>query len=166
MRYAILWTVGLLVVGAVTPVVAQDRRRVGREPKSSGAASVSVLPIGSARISSSTTTRCGGCALPSGPMPPAGERWNDVRPPSGAPSRGQLRPGVAAVPDSVARLTDDLVEIRVRYAQSFREEQAELSKYLDPVQRARVTLLRERLTNRAREFHGPLRPRFRGRMDQ
>jgi Spy/CpxP family protein refolding chaperone len=65
---------------------------------------------------------------------------------------GQLRPGLAATPDSVARLTDELLDVRVRYAESFRDEQRELSRYLDPVQRAKIMLLRERLTNRVREF--------------
>ncbi len=54
--------------------------------------------------------------------------------------------------------------LRVRYAESFREEQSELSKYLDPVQRARLTLLRDRLVNRAREFRG--RRPFERRMDR
>jgi hypothetical protein len=66
----------------------------------------------------------------------------------------ELRPGVAASADSVSRLTDELMTLRVRYAESFREEQSELSKYLDPVQRARLTMLRDRLVNRAREFRG------------
>jgi Spy/CpxP family protein refolding chaperone len=65
---------------------------------------------------------------------------------------GQLRPGVAASPDSVARLTDELMDVRVRYAESFRAEQRELAQYLDPVQRAKITLLRDRLTNRAQEL--------------
>lgn len=67
---------------------------------------------------------------------------------------GQLQPGVAASSDSVARLTDELMALRVRYAESFRQEQAELATYLDPVQRARLTLLRDRLVNRARDFRG------------
>ena len=65
---------------------------------------------------------------------------------------GELRPGVAATPDSVAHLTDRLLDVRVRYAESFREEQRELARYLDPVQRAKLMLLRDRLTNRAQEF--------------
>ena len=65
---------------------------------------------------------------------------------------GELRPGVAARPDSVARLTDELLDVRVRYAESFREEQRELARYLDPVQRAKLMLLRDRLTNRAQQF--------------
>jgi hypothetical protein len=65
---------------------------------------------------------------------------------------GQLLPGVAASPDSVGRLTDELMDLRVRYAETFRAEQRELARYLDPVQRARITLLRDRLTNRAQEL--------------
>jgi hypothetical protein len=65
---------------------------------------------------------------------------------------GQLRPGLTATPDSVARLTDELLDVRVRYAESFRDEQRELARYLDPVQRAKLMLLRDRLTNRAQEF--------------
>jgi hypothetical protein len=65
---------------------------------------------------------------------------------------GQLRPGLAATPDSVARLTDELLDVRVRYAESFRDEQRELARYLDPVQRAKLMVLRDRLTNRAQEF--------------
>ena len=64
----------------------------------------------------------------------------------------QLKPGIAASRDSVARLTDDLMALRVRYAESFRGEQAEMAKYLDPVQRAKITVLRERLLNQAQEF--------------
>ncbi len=67
---------------------------------------------------------------------------------------GQLRPGIGASPDSVARLTDELMGLRVRYAESFREEQAELARYLDPVQRARILVLRERLLERGRKFLG------------
>jgi hypothetical protein len=65
---------------------------------------------------------------------------------------GQLRPGIAAIPDSVARLTDELMAVRVNYAESFRSEQREMAKYLDPVQRAKLMLLRDRLLNRAQEF--------------
>lgn len=67
---------------------------------------------------------------------------------------GQLRPGVGASRDSVARLTDELMQLRVRYAESFRDEQAELSRYLDPVQRARILVLRERLLERGKELRG------------
>lgn len=66
----------------------------------------------------------------------------------------QLRPGVAADRDSVARLTDALVNLRGAYAQSFREEHQEISKFLDPVQRAQLYMMRERLMRRAHEVRG------------
>lgn len=64
----------------------------------------------------------------------------------------QLRPGTAADQDSVAKLTDDLLSGRVAYAQTFRDESAELKEYLNPVQRAQVMALRERLLLRAQQF--------------
>ena len=67
---------------------------------------------------------------------------------------GQLRPGVGASPDSVARLTDELMGLRVHYAETFREEQAELARFLDPVQRARILVLRERLLERGKGHLG------------
>jgi hypothetical protein len=66
----------------------------------------------------------------------------------------QLRPGLGAFPDSVARLTDELMGLRVHYAETFRDEQAELARYLDPVQRARILVLRERLLERGKSFRG------------
>lgn len=64
----------------------------------------------------------------------------------------QLRPGVAANKDSVARLTDDLLAGRVKYAQTFQSELAELKTYLDPVQRAQLMAMRERLLRAAQQF--------------
>jgi hypothetical protein len=64
----------------------------------------------------------------------------------------QLRPGTAADQDSVARLTDELLAGRVAYAQTFRDELADLKGYLNPVQRAQLMVLRERLLLRAQRF--------------
>lgn len=64
----------------------------------------------------------------------------------------QLRPGVAANKDSVARLTDELLAGRVKYAQTFQAEQTELKAYLDPVQRAQLMAMRERLLRVAQQF--------------
>ena len=69
----------------------------------------------------------------------------------------QLRPGVGANRDSVARLTDALVEMRGAYAQTFRDEHREVSKFLDPVQRAQLYMMRERLMRRAHEVRGERR---------
>lgn len=64
----------------------------------------------------------------------------------------QLRPGTAADQDSVAKLTDDLLAGRVAYAQTFRDELSDLKTYLDPVQRAQLMVMRERLLRRAQQF--------------
>ena len=77
----------------------------------------------------------------------------------------QMRPGIAADKDSIAKLTDGLVELRVDYARTLKDEMAELGKFLDPVQRAKLLLVRDRLiervqTLRERQEGGGL---FRGR---
>ena len=64
---------------------------------------------------------------------------------------GELRPGVAANKDNVARYTDQLLDLKVRYAQSYKEEVRDLGAFLDPVQRAQFLLLRERLLDKVRE---------------
>ncbi|HTS89584.1 MAG TPA: hypothetical protein VMG41_13920 [Gemmatimonadales bacterium] len=81
---------------------------------------------------------------------------------------GELRPGIAANKDSVARFTDQLLDVRVRYAQSYKDEVRDLSAFLDPVQVAQFLILRERLLDRIREAQearggaaGPLRQRLR-----
>ncbi len=66
----------------------------------------------------------------------------------------QLRPGTAADKDSVARLTDALVAGRVDYAKTYQQELGELKSYLDPVQRAQLMAMRERLLHRAHEIKG------------
>ena len=66
----------------------------------------------------------------------------------------QLRPGIAANQDSVAKLTDAMIELRMAEAQTSRDEVKEQSKYLDPVQRARLYVMRERFAHRLREVHG------------
>jgi hypothetical protein len=64
----------------------------------------------------------------------------------------QLRPGVAANSDSVARLVDALTGHRVAFAQTFRDEMRELSAILNPVQRGQYLMLRDRLMQRAQEL--------------
>jgi hypothetical protein len=63
----------------------------------------------------------------------------------------QLRPGVAANADSVARLVDALTAHRVAYAQTFKDEMRDLSTILNPVQRGQYLMLRDRLMQRAEE---------------
>jgi hypothetical protein len=71
----------------------------------------------------------------------------------------QLRPGVAANADSVARLVDALTNHRVAYAQTFRDEMRDLSAILTPVQRGQYLMMRDRLMQRILELQ-------QGRADQ
>jgi hypothetical protein len=57
---------------------------------------------------------------------------------------GQLRPGVAANSDSVSRIVSRLLDLKVKYAESYQEENKQLG-FLTPVQRAQYYSLRERL---------------------
>ncbi len=78
----------------------------------------------------------------------------------------QLRPGVAANADSVAKLVDGLTNHRVGYAQTFKDEMRELAAILNPVQRGQYLLMRDRLMQRVQELQqgrpntpvGPFRP--------
>lgn len=56
----------------------------------------------------------------------------------------QMRPGQAADQDSVARLTDQLLTLKIQQVQSYRDELKEMT-YLTPVQRAQFFIMRERL---------------------
>ncbi len=60
----------------------------------------------------------------------------------------ELRPGVAANKETVARLTDQLLDNKVRYVETYRSEVRDLSAFLDPVQRAQFLILRDRLLKR------------------
>jgi hypothetical protein len=64
----------------------------------------------------------------------------------------QLRPGVAANADSVAKLVDALTNHRIAFAQTFKDEMRELSSILNPVQRGQYLMLRDRLMQRAQEL--------------
>ena len=66
----------------------------------------------------------------------------------------QLQPGVAANNDSVSKLTDAVIELKLTSAQAARDEMKELSRYLNPVQRARLYMMREQLYQRVKKAHG------------
>ena len=66
--------------------------------------------------------------------------------------QGQLRPGVAANSDSVAKLTDRLLALKVAYVQTFVDEDKEMARYLTSVQRAQFQVMRERLMARIEEI--------------
>lgn len=77
----------------------------------------------------------------------------------------QLRPGVAADKDSVSRLINQLLDLKVKYAESFKQESGEMSGYLTPVQQAQYFVMRERLLDRiieAREQRMKDRPQGQG----
>jgi Spy/CpxP family protein refolding chaperone len=65
---------------------------------------------------------------------------------------GQLRPGIAANPDSVSRLVDGISAARVSYAKLIQDEMRELGTVLDPVQRGQLFLMRDRLLQRVQEM--------------
>jgi hypothetical protein len=65
--------------------------------------------------------------------------------------QGQLRPGIAADPDSVTKLVDRLSAVRVSYAQTIQDEMRELQSVLTPVQRGQLFLLRDRLLQEVAE---------------
>jgi hypothetical protein len=57
----------------------------------------------------------------------------------------QLKPGVAANADSLSRLLDGIAATHVSRAQEEQQELRELSQFLNPVQRARLLIMRQRL---------------------
>lgn len=65
---------------------------------------------------------------------------------------GELRPGVAANPDSVSRLVDAINVNRIAYADTFRDEMHDLTPVLTPVQRGLFQLSRDRLLTRVRDL--------------
>ena len=58
--------------------------------------------------------------------------------------------------DSVARMTRQLLDLRVEYAQSLRTEMGKLT-FLTPVQRARLMVLRDQLLHRVHEMRADRR---------
>jgi hypothetical protein len=66
----------------------------------------------------------------------------------------QLRPGVAANQDSLGRLIDAVAAVRVQRAQSDQQELRELGQFLNPVQRARLLMMRRQLLQRIQEIRG------------
>jgi hypothetical protein len=60
----------------------------------------------------------------------------------------QMRPGVAANQDSIARLLDGIAALRVQRAQSDQQELRELGQFLNPLQRAQLLVMRQQMTSR------------------
>ena len=72
---------------------------------------------------------------------------------------GQLRPGIAADADSVAKLVDAISAARVNYARLIQDEMRELATVLDPVQRGQLFLMRDRLLQWVQEMRDAARAR-------
>ena len=72
---------------------------------------------------------------------------------------GQLRPGIAANADSVAKLVDAISAARVNYAKLIQDEMRELGTVLDPIQRGQLFLMRDRIFQRMQEFRDAARSR-------
>jgi hypothetical protein len=64
----------------------------------------------------------------------------------------QMRPGVAAVADSVGKLVAALNDNRVAYAESFRDEMHELTPILSPVQLGQYQIVRDRFLQRIKDI--------------
>ena len=60
----------------------------------------------------------------------------------------QMKPGVAANQDSLARLLDGIAALRVQRAQSDQQELRELAQFLNPLQRVKLLVMRQRMMNR------------------
>ncbi len=64
----------------------------------------------------------------------------------------ELRPGVAARPDSVNRYVERISRNRIEYAQSFHKELQDLQPILSPAQRGLYLQMRDQLLQRVREL--------------
>ncbi len=64
----------------------------------------------------------------------------------------QLKPGVAANPDSLSRLLDAIAQNHVARAQEEQQELRDLAQFLTPVQRARLLIMRQRLMQRVQQI--------------
>lgn len=64
---------------------------------------------------------------------------------------GQMRPGVAANPDSVTKLMDGILAARAAHLDQVRTEQREYAAFLNPVQRAQLFIMWERFQRQVEE---------------
>jgi hypothetical protein len=65
---------------------------------------------------------------------------------------GQMRPGVAANPDSVSKLLDGIVVLRVAQVDQLKADDKEFATFLSPVQRAQLFLATERFQQSIQEL--------------
>jgi hypothetical protein len=75
---------------------------------------------------------------------------------------GQMRPGVAANPDSVRVYMDGEQRVRVQQLALEQEEDREWAGYLTPVQRAQLKIIRQRIIDRVNQLRATRQNRLRG----
>jgi len=66
----------------------------------------------------------------------------------------QMRPGVAADDAVVTRTMNEILDGRIAFVQTFKDELEALSPILSPVQRAQYMQLRDRLMQRVQDIRG------------
>lgn len=76
--------------------------------------------------------------------------------------QGQMRPGIAANPDSVRVYMDGLQRVKAAQLTLDQEEDREWAGYLTPVQRARLQMIRQRIIDRVNELRQGRQNRLRG----
>ncbi len=135
----------LALVGSVEPVLAQD------SSAAPAPASAEMRARIEARFTERVKTELGLTDEQTARLKEVAGGWYDKRRAMEGDERslrqalaGQLRPGIAANPDSVTRIVNQLLDLKVKYAESYREENKQLG-FLTPVQRAQYYSLRERL---------------------
>lgn len=135
----------LMLVGSAAPMLAQDSTQSPRM------GSAEMRQQVEARFTERVKTELGLTDEQTARLKDVASGWYDKRRGLEGEERdlrqalsGQLRPGVAANSDSVSRIVNQLLDLKVKYAESYREENKQLG-FLTPVQRAQYYSLRERL---------------------
>jgi Spy/CpxP family protein refolding chaperone len=135
----------LMLVGSAAPALAQDSAQAPRMGPAEMRQRIET------RFTERVKTDLGLTDEQTGKLKEVAAGWFDKRRAMEAEERdlrqalqGQLRPGVAANSDSVSGIVNQLLDLKVRYAESYREENKQLG-FLTPVQRAQYYSLRERL---------------------
>lgn len=135
----------LMLVGSAAPVMGQDSTQAPRMRSAEMRQRIET------RFTERVKTDLGLTEEQTAKLEQVAGDWFDKRRAMEAEERdlrqalqGQLRPGVAANSDSVSRIVNQLLDLKVKYAESYREENKQLG-FLTPVQRAQYYSLRERL---------------------
>jgi hypothetical protein len=153
MRYRHLWSLALLLV-PITPALAQ--RADSMEPRRADSLRQRIEERFASRVQEQLGLTNEQTAKLRATSQSYGARRRELRDREHTlrdALASQLKPGVAANQDSVAKLTDAMIELRLTSAQAARDEMKDMSKYLNPVQRARLYVMRERFYHRVKDAH-------------